>query len=133
MNNDVHFQARATARGGASSAFTWTGGIVLVLLGTIFLLRNAGVIETWGNWWALFILIPAVAMAGTAWAQYRAAGRRLTAAAGPIVGSLTLAAVAAIFLLNLSWGALWPVFLIITGAAALLQWSCWRRGGSNPP
>lgn len=111
------------------NAYTWLGGAVLVLLGGIFLLRNTGVIDAMQHWWALFLLIPIVVTAGTAWTQYQASGRRLTpAVSGPLAASLILAVVAAIFLLNLHWGTVWPVFLIIAGVTSLLQWAGWRGG-----
>lgn len=112
--------------------YAWLSGAVLILLGGLFLLHNAGVIATMGHWWALFLLVPVVITAGTAWTQYRSGGRRLTpAVSGSLITSLVLTAVAIIFLLDLSWGTVWPVFLIIAGVATLLQWAGWR-GGDRP-
>lgn len=116
----------------APGVYHWIGGAALILLGAIFLLHNAGVLPAIGHWWALFLLIPAAVTAGTAWTQYRAAGRRLTpAVGGSLIGSLVLTTVAAIFLLDLHWGAVWPAFLIIAGLATLLQWASWSRGGDR--
>jgi hypothetical protein len=96
--------------------------LILVTLGALFLLRNLGILPAWGNWWALFILIPAAAAAGTAWSLYRSAGDRLSPAARrAAMGAVTLTFVAAIFLFDLSWGLLWPVFLILAGIEALVS------------
>ncbi len=95
-------------------------GIVLIVLGAIFLLQNAGLVIP-GNWWALFILIPAAGSFVRAWNNYQAAGNLSGAVRGPLVGGLMLTAVALIFLFDLDWGQLWPVFLIIAGAGALLS------------
>ncbi len=65
---------------------TWVGGAALVLLGVLFLLQNLGLVRLTGNWWALFILVPALVLAGTAVTRYRAAGGRLTA---EVRGALT--------------------------------------------
>jgi hypothetical protein len=104
----------------------WTGdngaivGLVLIALGFIFLLRNSGLIVL-NNWWALFILIPAGGALASAWRAYRAAGNRITPAArGSLTAGLVLTAVALIFLLDLEWGLVWPVLLIIAGGSLLL-------------
>lgn len=95
--------------------------LVLIALGGIFLLQNVGRLPAWGNWWALFILIPAGA-AGTAWTLYRDAGDRLTPAARrAALSAAMLTFVAAMFLFGLNWGLLWPVFLIFIGLEALAR------------
>jgi len=105
----------ARGRGG------WVGGAVLILLGVIFLLQNTGMFHL-QNWWALFILIPALTAFGSAWNSYRSAGGRFNAAArGSVIGGLLLTAVAAIFLFGLDWGRMWPVFLIVGGLTLLLN------------
>lgn len=42
------------------------------------------------------------------------------AAAGPFTGGLVLLTIGLIFLLDLEWGRVWPVFLILGGIGALL-------------
>ena len=129
MHDNLRSTTTIPASGRTPGTFAWISGAVLILLGGLFLLHNAGVIATLGHWWALFLLIPVAITAGAAWTQYRAGSRRLTpAASGSLIASLVLATVAAIFLLNLSWGTVWPVFLIIAGIATLLQWAGWRGG-----
>ena len=129
MHDNLRSTTTIPAGDRTPGTYAWISGAVLILLGGLFLLHNAGVIATMGHWWALFLLIPVAVTVGTAWTQYQAGGRRLTpAVSGSLVASLVLATVAAIFLLNLSWGTVWPVFLIIAGVATLLQRAGWRGG-----
>jgi uncharacterized membrane protein len=98
----------------------WVGGVVLIFVGLVFLLQNVTSLSL-GNWWAIFILIPAVASLGQAWRLYREQGRISSAVRGPLTGGLILVLVAVIFLFNLDWGKVWPLFLIIIGLGALLS------------
>ena len=104
-------------RGGSQ----WVGGAVLILIGVIFLVRNITGIY-WGNWWAVFILIPAVTSLGNAWRAYQRRDRKsLAAARGSLFGGLAMLTVALVFFFNLDWGRIWPVFIIIGGLAALVS------------
>jgi len=79
------------------------------------LLQNLGA-SLLNNWWALFILIPALGAFANAWRAYQEAGGHLTASArSSLFGGLILTLVAAIFLFNLSWGLLGPILLILIG------------------
>jgi len=94
-------------------------GIFLICLGAIFLLQNFGLFYV-GNWWALFILLGTAGAWGSAFRIYRNNGQRITQAViGSFVGGLFPLAVALIFLFNLDWGTMWPVFLILAGLAVL--------------
>ena len=117
---DIGRRERREMRGGASP---WLGGVILIVLGLIFLAQNLH-IATFTNWWAIFILIPAVGAFNTAWRRYQAAGGRLTSdATGSLIGGLVLTVVALAFLFNLGLnaGLFWPLLLIIGGLALLLQ------------
>jgi hypothetical protein len=94
-------------------------GIILISLGMIFLLQNFGFFYI-SNWWALFILLGTAGAWGSAWHIYQNNGQRITAAVtGPFIGGLFPLVVALIFLFNLDWGVVWPVFLIIAGVSVL--------------
>jgi hypothetical protein len=109
-------EERRANRGGS-----WIIGAALVVLGAIFLIQNLTGYSL-QNWWALFILIPAIGSFASAWRIYQANGQRLTTAVrGPAIGGLILTLVALIFLLGLNWGTLWPVFIIVGGLALLLN------------
>ncbi len=100
---------------------TWVGGTVLILIGVVFLVRNISGLSL-DNWWALFILIPAITSLGNAWRTYRSSDRHSSAVRGSLVGGLMMLVVAMIFLFELDWGMIWPVFLIIAGLGGLLAW-----------
>jgi hypothetical protein len=102
--------------------------VVLIALGVIFLVQNYTGVQL-GNWWALFILIPASGALAAAWAAWRA-GMHPAAVSGPLVGGLAMLTVAAIFLLELQWSRVWPVFLILAGIGALLPSLLDRRDRS---
>ena len=96
-------------------------GGILILIGVIFLARN---VTDWDlgnwNWWALFILIPALGSLANAWRIYQAEGRVTAAMRGPLVGGFALLLVTTILLFDLDWGTMWPLFLIIIGVGALI-------------
>jgi len=98
----------------------WIVGGVLILLGIVFIVRNVAGLSL-GNWWALFILIPAIGSLMTAFRMYERNGRRFTSASrGPLVGGLVLLAITAVFLFNLEWAKVWPLILILVGLGLLL-------------
>ncbi len=112
-------QPPSDSHSSTSRSPAWITGAILIGLGIVFLLQNLGGFRL-NNWWALFILIPIAASFATVWRHYQSSGGRLTAAArGPLMGGLTLLAVMLIFLLDLDWGKIWPVFLILAGVGAL--------------
>jgi multidrug transporter EmrE-like cation transporter len=97
----------------------WIAGAVLIVLGFIFLLQNFMNIHL-GNWWALFIMIPAVGAFGRAWQAYNESGGQLNSAARrSLMGGLLLTMLTAVFLFNLSWSVLGPLFLILIGLSIL--------------
>jgi len=99
---------------------SWIVGAILILVGLGVLASNLTGFSL-NNWWALFILIPAMGSLAAAWRMYQANGNRFTQAArGPLVGGLILLCVTAIFLFNLNWAGVWPVLLIIVGIGAVL-------------
>jgi hypothetical protein len=100
---------------------SWIAGAILILLGTVFLLNNLTGFSL-GSWWALFLLIPVGYSLAAVVRSIQEHGGRLTASArGPLVGALVLLTVMAVFLFNLDWGKIWPVFLIIAGLGALFS------------
>ncbi len=94
-------------------------GIVLIGLGIIFFLQQAGVFVLVGNWWAIFILVPGLFLLWRAYTSYNQAQGLTSEARHQIAGGVTLLVVAGIFIFNLDWGKVWPVFLILAGLWAL--------------
>jgi hypothetical protein len=111
-------EERWAARGTGGA---WVGGAILIVLGLVFLMQNLGVLAL-NNWWALFILIPAIGSFTAAWRTYQNAGGRLTAASrGSLIGGLVLTMIAAVFLFNLNWAWFGPVLIILAGIGLLLN------------
>jgi len=104
-----------------SHSSAWIGGLVLIAIGVILLLQNLNLFVEPFNWWALFILIPAVAAFAEAWRHYQEAGRLTRKATGSLIGGLLLLSIAVVFLFNLDWGLFWPLILIVIGIGALLD------------
>lgn len=103
--------------------YAWVGGVALVIVGGILLLHNSGLIPLPENWWTLFMLIPAAVVVGVAWMFYRDAGNRFTSEVGwSLTAAAILVAVASIFLFGLSWGVVWPIFMILAGIGLFISW-----------
>lgn len=99
----------------------WAAGLVLIGIGVVFLLTNLTDFQL-NNWWALFILIPAISSLGNAVRVYRSNDGRLGKdGRGSLIGGLILLFVTAAFLFSWDWGAIWPFFLIIGGLGLLMN------------
>ena len=107
------------SRGGS-----WVAGLIMIILGGIFLLRNTGTFDIpLKNWWALFILIPAIGSLDTARRLYRSAGNQLTAPArGSLLVGLVLTFVTAMFIFELNWSFFGPILIILAGIGILLTY-----------
>ncbi len=105
---------------------SWAIGVIVIVVGVIFLAKNLGWTGpgwAFDNWWALFILIPTFGSLAGAWRAYRANGGRLNGdVARALMIGLLLLAVTVIFLLELNWGKVWPVLLVIVGIGLLMGW-----------
>ena len=112
---------RTAAKAPTAHTSTLAAGVVLILIGAIILVGNLTDLDvgTW-NWWALFILIPAMSFLVNAWSVFQAERRLSAAVRGPLVSGVALLLVTSIFLFDLSWGTLWPLFLIIIGVGVLI-------------
>jgi hypothetical protein len=104
----------------------WIAAVVLIVIGIVFLIKNMGWADwSFDNWWALFILIPAVGSFGNAWSSYVSAGRRLDASVGrSAMFGILFVAITVIFLFD-AWDEAWPVILIIIGLGLVFGW---RKG-----
>lgn len=119
MRIEVADEKQVDQRDGGRSNPAWIPGLVLIGLGIIFLLNNLTGFQI-DNWWALFILIPAVSALGNALRVYRNTGRLGDDGRGSLIGGLILLLVASTFLFSWNWGFIWPAFLVIGGLGLLL-------------
>ena len=104
----------------AGRSGSWVAGAILILIGIFIMLQNLTSFEL-ENWWALFIMIPALGAFGNAWRAYQNDGRLSGQARASLVSAFILTMVTAVFLLNLNWTILGPVLLILAGAGILLN------------
>ncbi len=118
IDQDGH-DVRQTERHARNSG-AWVGGVILIVLGVIFLLQNVRGFYL-NNWWALFILIPALGSFVDAWNIYRQTGRLSRRGRSAIISGCVFLLVTATFLFNWNWGVVLPVLLIIWGATLLLN------------
>jgi len=97
-------------------------GVIVILIGLVFLADNFGIdllFFGWQNWWALFILVGAAPPAARAFDRYRQVGTIDAQVAHAMVSALAIATVALIFLLDASFALWWPIFLVIGGLSML--------------
>ena len=106
----------------------------LILVGGVFLLRNLDLLPMDSNWWALLLLVPLFFL-GTRMMELRAkhGGSFPPAARGPLTGFLSVALVMVIFLLDLDWGDVWPLFIILVGVSFLFGGTTGRDETPGPP
>jgi hypothetical protein len=111
--------------GGSGGSLTWVAGVILILLGIAFLLQNMGTFSIpLENWWALFIMIPAIGAFDTAQRIYRKADNQFTASArSSALGGVILTLITASFLFNLDWDIFGPVLIILGGIGLLVNYT----------
>jgi hypothetical protein len=100
----------------------WFGGLVLIIVGLAFIVENLNLpfIKN-GNWWAVFLLIPIVAILDDIYRIYTTTPEgKAGAIASKIVGLLVISTVMVIFLFGVQLGIYWPVLLIAVGLALLI-------------
>ncbi len=119
--------ARREARWGKGGA--WIGGVILIALGVVFLLQNFG-FPLPKNWWAIFIMIPAIAAFAGAFQIYEREGEWTRAALGAAISGVILAGISLVFFFGFDFGKFWPVILIVLGIGALTG-ANWPKGGNG--
>lgn len=116
-------QRRAERLADPSRSGGWIFGILLIILGGIFLLQNTGIYNLpLKNWWALFILLPALGTLESAWRAYSGAGNQLTPAAiGSLMVGMMFLLITLAFLFDISWIFFGPVLLILVGLGIIFR------------
>lgn len=107
-------ERRRQRRGGSI-----TGGIFLIGLAVLLLMQNMSILS-FGKWWALLIMIPAIGAFINAWKEYQAADKQLTQrASSAVIGGLILTALTGAILFNMDWGWFGPALLLLAGVGFL--------------
>jgi hypothetical protein len=128
-NEPTNDQGMETQKPARPSGSVW-GAVVLIGLGLIFLLQQIGDFS-FDNWWALFILIPALSAFASAFQLWRRSGRFTFAVWSTFYGGLFPLLVAAMFLFELDWGDYWPLFCVLGGFGMLLSGLPFERPGDE--
>lgn len=114
---DRRAQRRADRQSGGLG---WAIGLILIIIGGLYLLTNFNVFPELRNWWALFLLLPGLGTLSAAIGAYRRNGGHLTPEVMlPFIGGLLFLGMTAVFLFELDYGWLWPLFLIGGGLLLL--------------
>jgi drug/metabolite transporter (DMT)-like permease len=107
-----------------SQGSAWIVGTILIVLGGLFLVRTTRIVDIpLTNWWALFILIPAIVALSAAWHTYQAEGRLTGPARGSLLVGLILTFITFMFLFEVSWTYVGPILIIAVGIAIILNYA----------
>lgn len=107
------------------------GGLVLIGLGILFFLAQANIISLSGNWWAIFIALPAASLLYKAYTDYQETGRMTNEVRNNFSGGIIVGTVAFIALTG-QWGTLWPLFLIVPGVLVLFGFTGNQKDKRKP-
>lgn len=116
VNETPQKKSKERDKNGGSGWF----GFVLIVLGIVFLAQQFGSF-TLQNWWAIFILIPALSGFGSAFRMWQRDGMFHFGVWSAFYGGLFPLAVALMFLFDLDWGVYWPIFVILPGFGTLIS------------
>lgn len=118
MNNE------ASSQPGRNIEWRVVPAVVVIAIGTLFLLNNLGY-PLWfffhGNWWALFILIGAIPPFTRVYEIYRAQGKLDAEGVHSLLAGSAVVLVAVMFLAGLDWTTWWPLFVILGGLFMLVR------------
>lgn len=116
-NNLPQPQAPTPVKQTKSASVNWPLGLAIVVIGGLLLARNLGFelfFLDFHNWWAFFILLAALGPLQQAFSFYRKEGMG-AAVANSLVSAGAIIFIALMFLLDLSFGTWWPLFVVIGG------------------
>lgn len=131
---EIRRERRAERRAERSASGGWIMGVVLIALGGLFLMQNMGASRIpISNWWALFILIPALGAFERGIRYYREANNQLTSqASGSLLVGILLSLITAAFLFNIGWTYFGPVLIILVGLGILFNGGRNSGSGNKP-
>lgn len=105
---------------GKQTAVSRWGGFSLMFLGGAVLVLSLLKVSL-DNWWALFILLPALVLFGSGWVIPRGENGRFSLISRIFFGTgLVVLVVAGMFLVNLNWEVWWPLMIMAPGVALLI-------------
>lgn len=114
---------------GGELAGAITGGLVLVLLGILFYLAQAGLMHvTWGNFWEYFIIGLGAILIIQGLVRYAERGR---AYYGSFIGGVILMLLGFAFVATSNYD-IWPLILVVIGVAVIASAFVGRRRNPVP-
>lgn len=96
-----------------------TGAVILALLLIMVLVQRTN-LEWLKNWWALLLLIPAIASVNTAFTEIQNKKGFTFSLASNLVGIIFPIAICVILLLGLNWNIILPIIIILSGLSMLV-------------
>jgi hypothetical protein len=123
QNNEPLSRREARRQRRADSGSGWIIGVILIVLGGLFLMQNMGTYRfPINNWWALFILIPAIGTFEKALRYYREADNQITSqVSSSALWGVVLTLITAGFLFNIGWTYFGPILIILVGLGILFN------------
>lgn len=102
-----------------SSGVIW--GLIFIIGGIILFTQQLGWLGPRYNWWALFILVPALASFGGAFTAFQETGKFNAGVRGGIGGGIVLLTLSFMFLIGLDWAKWWPLMVLAGGLSIFLE------------
>lgn len=98
-------------------------GLLLILLGSTFYMQSQGLFTfPFNNWWALFILVPALGSFERAGQNFQRHGNRMEqSTGGALLAGFILSLVALVFLFNFNWVVFGPLLIVLVGFGILIN------------
>jgi hypothetical protein len=109
---------RHSARDSAHSGWIW--GLFFIVAGALLLLQTYRLVQL-TNLWAFFLLIPACGAFAEAWAHYQSQGRVTRHVRSALLTGFVFGCAAALLLFGFYLAQIWPLLLIVAGAAILIN------------
>lgn len=100
---------------------SWIWGFVFIIGGIILLAQQVGWLGARYNWWALFILVPALVSLGGGFSKLQRSGKFGAAVRAGLGGGLILLTLSLMFLFGLDWSKWWPLMVLVAGLAIFLE------------
>lgn len=102
-----------------TSSAVW--GVILIIGGIVLFSQQFGLLGPRYNWWALFILIPALASLGGAFTALQQTGKFNAAVRSGLGGGIVLLTLTFMFLFGLDWAIWWPLMVLAGGLSVFLE------------
>ncbi len=124
LKKDEQAAEAAGSAGNVANQGAAFAGIGLILVGVIFIAMQVFGEQKWfgGNSWLIWMLIPVAAVLGAGYMQYKRSGNHLTRRVIIMLmwGLFPFVMMGLTFGLGISWGAMWPLALVLVGVTMLL-------------